>query len=141
MPSLPLRGALVACALLVAASACGDATRQTVPAADDRFARTYIHTLHDSGVVAVLGRTKRESAAVPAFAMGVEAMRFLLPTTLDSLHLVSSEVKPDSTTGAPVTRLVYSAHGGGRAAEVQVWLERENGQPVVEQVRIARRAP
>ena len=139
MPRFSLRRTLLASALLVAAIGCGDAAHRTVPAADDRFARTYIRTLHDSGVVAVLGRTKRESAAVPAFALGVETMRFLLPPTIDSLHLEAHEVKADSTD-SPVTRLVYVARGGDRAAEVQVWLERENGQPVVEQIRIARRA-
>ena len=111
------------------------------PDAEDRLARAYIRALHDSGVVAVLGRTKRETAAVPAFAFGVEAMRALMPRApLDTVHLERYEpVAQDSTRTAPATKLTYGVRGGGQSAQVEVWVEREDGRAVVENINVARR--
>jgi hypothetical protein len=129
-------------ALAAALAACDSRPAATaMPEAEDRLARAYIHALHDSGVVAVLGRTKRETAAVPAFAFGVEAMRALLPRgPIDTVQLVKYEAVPqDSTRTAPATKLTYGVSGGGRAATVEVWVERENGRPVVENLNVGRR--
>ena len=143
MPTLSSpRARLAAVAtLLVVAFGCDAGARRAERDADDRFARTYIRTLHDSGVSAVLGRTKRESAAVPAFALGVDAMRLLLPASLDTVQLVKADSPADSssdTTAAGGMHLVYRVRGGGQGAEVQVWVDREQGQPVVDQIRVAR---
>jgi hypothetical protein len=136
---IPVRFA--ASAVLAVLAACkGDATPRSVPEADDRAARAYIRTLHDSGAVAVMGRTKRESAAVPAFAFGIEAMRALLPRgPIDTVHLECFEPLKDATHAAGASKLTYGVRGGGQAAEVEVWVEREGGRPVVEQLRVSRR--
>jgi hypothetical protein len=129
-----------ACLLALLAACAGDAPPRSVPEADDRLARTYIRTLHDSGAVAVMGRTKRESAAVPAFAFGIEAMRALLPRgPIDTVHLERFEPLRDSTHAAAGSKLTYGVRGGGQAAEVEVWVEREGGRPVVDQLRVSRR--
>ena len=122
------------------ALACNDTQPRTVPQGDDQLARAYIHALHDSGAVAVMGRTKRESAAVPAFAFGVEAMRNLLPRApLDTVVLEQWAAVKDSTHAAGATKLVYAVRGGAEAAQVDVWVEREGDRPVVEQISVRRR--
>ena len=137
------RAPLLASAVVLAfVLACrGDsAPPARLPEADDQLARTYIRALHDSGAVAVMGRTKRESAAVPAFAFGIEAMRALLPRgPIDTVRLEKWETVRDSTHSSGATKLTYGVHGGEEAAEVQVWVERENERPVVEEFRVARR--
>lgn len=127
--------------LLSSLLACtDDAPPRAVPEAHDRLARAYIRTLHDSGAVAVMGRTKRESAAVPAFALGIQAMRALLPRgPIDTIHLERFEAVEDSTHAAGASRLTYGVRGGGEAAEVEVVVEQEGGRPVVDQLRVSRR--
>jgi hypothetical protein len=142
MPASPrARLALALLATLAVVGCDSKPAPNALPEADDRLARAYIHALHDSGVVAVLGRTKRETAGVPAFAFGVEAMRGLLPRgPLDTVQLERFQAVPqDSTRTAPATRLTYGVRGGDRAAQVDVWVERENGRPVVEDIQVARR--
>ena len=133
---------LPAALLLAAMVACREeaAPAARLPEADDQMARAYIRTLHDSGAVAVMGRTKRESAAVPAFAFGIEAMRALLPRgPIDTVRLEKWEIVRDSTHAAGATKLTYGVLGGDEAAQVEVWVERENARPVVEEFRVARR--
>ena len=141
LPRSLTRAPLGAAALLALVLACkGEAPPRAVPEADDRLARAYIRTLHDSGAVAVMGRTKRESAAVPAFAFGIEAMRALLPRgPIDTVHLERFESVKDSTYAAGATKLTYGVRGAGEAAEVEVWVEREGERPVVDQLRVSRR--
>jgi hypothetical protein len=135
------RDCLAAFALLSAAVACNDNRAPTLPEADDRLARTYIRALHDSGAVAVMGRTKRESAAVPAFAFGIDAMRALLPRgPIDTVQLERWETVRDSAHSAGATHLTYVVRGAAEAAQVDVWVEREVDRPVVEEFRVARRS-
>lgn len=136
------RAALAALSLVAALVACerDAAPPRSVPEADDRLARAYIRTLHDSGAVAVMGRTKRESAAVPAFAFGIEAMRALLPRgPIDTVHLERFESVKDSAHAAGASKLTYGVRGGGESAQVEVWVEREGERPVVDQLRVSRR--
>jgi hypothetical protein len=139
----PLRASaplLTACLVALVAACRGDSAPRSVPEADDRLARAYIRTLHDSGAVAVMGRTKRESAAVPAFAFGIEAMRALLPRgPIDTVHLERFEHVKDSAYAAGASKLTYGVRGGGEAAQVEVWVEREGERPVVDQFRVSRR--
>lgn len=132
---------VAAIAVLLLGVACSrDAAPAAVPEADDRLARAYIRTLHDSGAVAVMGRTKREAAAVPAFAFGIEAMRALLPRgPIDTVHLERFETVRDSAHAAGASKLTYGVRGGDESAEVEVWVEREGGRPVVDQLRVSRR--
>lgn len=139
-PRTPPRATLAA-SLLSTLLACTEGSPpRAVPEADDRLARTYIRTLHDSGAVAVMGRTKRESAAVPAFVFGIEAMRALLPRgPIDTVHLERFETVKDSAHVAGASKLTYGVRGGDEAAEVEVWVEREGQRPVVDQLRVSRR--
>ena len=140
MPHVPRVHVLVGAVLAAAAIACSDAKPHAVPEGDDQLARAYIHALHDSGAVAVMGRTKRESAAVPAFAFGVEAMRNLLPRApLDTVVLEQWAAVKDSAHTAGATKLVYGVRGGTESAQVDVWVEREGERPVVEQISVRRR--
>jgi hypothetical protein len=142
MPRRPHpRTALAIASLLVALVACTrDAPPRVVPEADDRLARAYIRTLHDSGAVAVMGRTRRESAAVPAFAFGIEAMRALLPRgPIDTVHLERFEPVTDAARATTASKLTYGVRGGDEAAQVEVWVEREGDRPVVDQFRVSRR--
>lgn len=136
----PRRAALVLAIVMAGAvAACGDAASGGVPRAEDRLARGYIRALHDSGVAPVLGRTKRETVTVPAFVAGLDVMRLLLPKgPIDTVHLERYEVL-EATERPGTTRLVYGVRGGGQAAEVEVWVEREGDRPVVEEIRISRR--
>lgn len=136
-----VRSALALASLFATLAACNrDAPPRAVSEADDRLARAYIRTLHDSGAVAVMGRTRRETAAVPAFAFGIEAMRALLPRgPIDTVHLERFEAVQDAARATTATKLTYGVRGGGEAAQVEVWIEREGDRPVVDQFRVSRR--
>ena len=139
--STPRQLLLAALALPAAAVACNDKRAPALPEADDRLARAYIHALHDSGAVAVMGRTKRESAAVPAFTIGIDVMRALLPRApIDTVVLERWEIVRDSVRRAGASHLTYLVRGAADAAQVDVWVEREGDRPVVEEFRVARRA-
>jgi hypothetical protein len=131
---------IVALLATVGIVACRDAPPRAFPTDDDRLARAYIYALHDSGAVAVMGRTKRESAAVPAFAFGVQAMGALLPRApIDTVVLERWETVKDSTHAAGATKLVYGVRGGTESAQVDVVVEREANRPVVEGISVRRR--
>ena len=133
---------LVAAVLLAGAVLACDAQRDgktAFPTEQDRFARAYIHTLHDSGVSAVLGRTRRESVAVPAFVFGLDAMGRLLP--LGPIDTVQLEKYEADTARADAMRLTYVVRGQPQPAEVRVTVVPENGRLVMDEVAVSRRAP
>lgn len=133
---------LVAAVLLVGAVAACDRSpaRGAFPAGEDIFAQQYIRALHDSGPQSVLGRTRREAVAVPAFVYGLQGMGMMLPMgPIDSVRLERHEpVAADSTRRAG-TRLVYRVHGQPQAAQVTMLVVPEEGRLVVDEISVARR--
>ena len=137
-----LHAPLAAAVLLVGAAVACDRSpaRGAFPAGEDIFAQQYIRALHDSGPQSVLGRTRRESVAVPAFVYGLQGMGMMLPMgPIDSVRLEKHEpVAADSARRAG-TRLVYRVHGQPQAAQVTMLVVAEEGRLVVDEISVARR--
>ena len=115
---------------------CGDeAVRRTAPTAEERFAREYLRILQDSGVAAILPRTKSTTRTLPNFETNMASLRSALTgARWDSLALTEWEVERSSDRPA-AAELVYALHGLGRPFEIGMWIEQENGRPVVETIR------
>ena len=91
--------------------------------------------LQDSGVGAILPRTKSSTRALPGFEANMATLRSALAGAPgDSLVLTRWEVERRSDRPA-ATELVYAVHGLGIPFEVGMWIEQENGRPVVETIR------
>jgi hypothetical protein len=125
--------ALVTASLLIAVSCTVEFTPDAAPAPAERFATEYLMALRDSGVAAVVSRTKPATVELSGFAATLETLRTVLTSQSSDLVVARSEVTRPAR-GPTVTKLVFEGTRSNARYHVELWIEEEAGQHLVETV-------
>ena len=123
-------------ASLALCGACDRAAVQaTAPAAPERFARTYLRALRDSGPEAVRARTKPSTVALAGLPEALAQLRAVLTAAPDSLSLRGWAVERESDKPT-VTQLVYDVPGQAAPLVIELWVEETGSGFVAETIRL-----
>ena len=124
---------LVTSGLLATIACTVEFNPDAVPAPAERFATEYLMALRDSGVAAIVSRTKPATVKLSGFEATLETLRSVLNSQSSDLVVASSEVWQPAT-GPTVTKLFFEGTRSNARFHVELWIEEHSGQHLVQTI-------